>query len=121
MIISQGSVHLLISTCVLPDLRYLTSDRLSHFSQCNKSSSSCFRLTALWINKAHGHDDISVNMIKLPDDDIDDIDMQEDPCHWYLLTPLSGSLLMLYPFIKENYKQNVGNYRPISWRISDVK
>ena len=65
---------------VLPDLSYFTNDRLFHFDISAAEIKDLVKL--IRVGKVHGHDDISVKMIKLCGDEIC------LPSFWYLGTSL---------------------------------
>ena len=97
----------------LPSLNYLTADRLSHFDIDIKEIKDLIKV--IKINKAHGHDDISVQMIKLCGDDIclPLLLIFKNILHTGLY-PNQWKLANVTPVHKKKDKQTVGNYRPIS-------
>ena len=98
---------------VLPPMRYHTNKRLSKFTISLTEIKDLIKI--LKTNKAHGHDGISVKMIKLCGDEI---------CAPLLIIfnnilktgvyPSQWKLANVTPVHKKKDKQTVSNYRPIS-------
>ena len=102
-----------VTESLLPPLIYLTDNRFSYFDISNDDVNNI--LKALKLNKAHGPDDISVNMIKLCGESIctplriifqNIIDTGTFPDQWKEAN--------VTPVHKKKDKQTVSNYRPIS-------
>ena len=102
-----------VTPSVLPELRYHTSERLSHFDISIEEIKDLIKV--LKTNKAHGHDGISVKMIKLCGDEIclplllifkKHLETSVFPSQWKLAN--------VTPTHKKKDKQTVSNYRPIS-------
>ena len=98
---------------MLPPMIYLTTERLSYFEISDDDVKDIIKV--LQLNKAHGPDEISVNMIKLCGDSIcsplriifkNIIDTGLFPDQWKEAN--------VTPVHKKKDKQTVSNYRPIS-------
>ena len=97
----------------LPQIRYHTNDRLSHFNISVLEIKDL--LKTLKPDKAHGNDDISVKMIKLCGDEIclPLLIIFRNILHTGIY-PSQWKLANVTPVHKKKDKQTVGNYRPIS-------
>ena len=104
----------LINNSTIPNsLNYVSSARLSSF--CVNEEVILKIINALNINKAHGHDDISIRMIKLCGKSIvKPLSMIFNNCIDTGTFPDIWNRSDIIPVHKKGDKQIVDNYRPVS-------
>ena len=104
----------LINNSTIPNsLNYVSSARLSSF--CVNEEVILKIINALNINKAHGHDDISIRMIKLCGKSIvKPLSMIFNNCIDTGTFPDIWKRSNIIPVHKKGDKQIVDNYRPVS-------
>ena len=102
-----------VNSSVLPDKSYLTASSLE--SIAISASDILKTIRSLDINKANGHDDISVRMMKICDDAI------AEPLKMLFVNSVNQAVFPsqlkkanLNPVHKKNEKYIVNNYRPVS-------
>ena len=92
---------------------YLTNEKISTVEFDNDDIIKIIR--ALDINKAHGHDDISIRMIKICDEVlVKPLSLIFTNCLETCTFPDLWKKSNIIPIHKKNDKQNIKNYRPVS-------
>ena len=90
--------------CTLPlHPPLLTSKKISdvHLKWYHKNNQQT------WFNKAHGHDMISIHMLKI-------CEIIFKSCLGQVIFPSERKKVNAVPIYKKNYKQGIENYQPVS-------
>ena len=109
-----------VNSSVLPDKSYLTASSLESITISGSDILKSIR--SLDKNKAHGHDDISVIMMKICDDAIvEPLKMLFVNSVNPVVFPSRWKKANMIPVHKKNEKYIVNNYRPVSLLLVAIK